>query len=817
MATVVPDSGREGTPDDRAHALATILDSLLGFTGATVGWIGLLDARGRLTFPVRRGDFPDAWLTLQQARGDVWGFAVRDGPTLLNDLPPLPTGMPAALHNLLSCPIGTEGRGQVVLANKPNGFTSYDAAVLQGFAHLLAVWVGPPHGPAAGAIELPPPWQRVLDQAGVGIVILDEAGTLLYANATWLDWTGFAAEEVVGQSAPFPFWVSHRELAQLGSQAAGHGRETMPQRGETMPQQGIARPFRRRDGSHFWCTVRTCVEQWEGRRLTIAYLYGPVRDEAPPTSGPGQGQETMPQGQATFSALLKDLPFGVVLTDHLGHVLWSNPALDRLAPGAGQGALLRDCFLAPSTASLDRLLRDAGQMAAGQMGRLILQRPAGPLSALWLQVSLAGGPGFLFALTDDPDGFPLATEGETAFHKGYALPSPDWLTLLLRPAGEVAYWNERWEKLTGLSVPKDTRSELVLDWLFPRQRDRETVADWFHGPSRRGGQAVLDLVTPTGSRPMLCTLLPVSMPEPVAANGEGAGRAGEDWLLLVGEPDLFVGDGGLSSGLMRQFARGLGVLLNQYLTVPIGLAEEALSRPDLSAPVGAWFQQILDSCQKSSRLIAALEDLSAVSPGETQRVPLAALVGEALEELPPAAERHFQLRVEVRDAEVPVRVNRRMLRTVLRHLLSNAVQALAGSDRRQIEVRVYADGETARCEIHDTGEGFPAEDWLRSPAPFHSTKGPFARDPAHAALEATGLGLTVCRHLLMLHQGRLELTSPPGMGTTAALILPRADTATAEANSVRGGEVVRADAAAPPHGPHQSAGRPARREPPNEH
>src|SRR5262249_41778847 len=153
--------------------------------------------------------------------------------------------------------------------------------------------------------------------------------------------------------------------------------------------------------------------------------------------------------------------------------------------------------------------------------------------------------------------------------------SPDWLTLLLRPLGEIGYWNERWEKLTGLTVPKGTRSELVLDWLFPRQRDREMVADWFHSPARRGGQAVLDLVTLAGSRPMLCTLLPVSAAELVRGNGEGASRTGEDWLLLVGAPDLFVGDGGLSSGLIRQFTRGLCVLLNQYLTVPSGLAEEA--------------------------------------------------------------------------------------------------------------------------------------------------------------------------------------------------------------------------------------------------
>jgi PAS domain S-box-containing protein len=796
MATVVPDSGREGAADERAQTLATILDSLLGFTGAAAGWIGLTDAQGRLTFPVRRGDFPETWLTLQQARGDVWGFAVRGGPTLLNELEPLSPAGPAALRNLLSCPIGAEGsdRGHVVLANKTNGFTSYDAAVLQGFAHLLQTWLGPLRSLDFGAVPLPPPlWQRVLDRVGRGIVIVDESGTLVYANAAWLDWTGFRVEEVIGRPAPFPFWVSLRDLAQLGDRL-------------TAPPAG-ARPFRRRDGSQFWCQVQTSAEQWEGRRLTVAYLHEPLGDDALTGQGPA----------VALPVLLHELPCGVALTDHQGHVLWSNPTLDRLAPGsAGPEALFRDRFLAPSATVLDRLVRDPGRASPGQTGRLILQRPAGPLTALWLRVSLPGGPGLLFALTDEPDGFQLSGESGPDSLQGFILPAPDWLPLLVRPGGEIGYWDDRWEKRTGLSVPAQTPSELALDWLFPRQRDREMVADWLHNPASRGGQAVLDVVTPAGSRPMLCTLLPVAAEEAAGEESEGNGRGGESWLLLVGEPDLFVGDGGPARGLMRQFARGLGVLLNQYLTVPIGLSEEALSRPDLPAPLGAWFQQILDSCQKSSRLLAALEDLSAVSSGKTQRVPLAALVREFLEELPPAPERDYEWAVEVSEPEVAVEVNRRMIRTVLRHLFSNAVQALSGGDRRRIDVRVHADEGSARCEIHDTGEGFPAEEWTRRPVPFHSTKGPFARDPVHAALEATGLGLTVCRHLLMLHQGRLELHSTPGMGTTAALVLPRADLAPAEQGEVApSGEAIRTDPAAPPGGPHAEAARPARREAPD--
>src|SRR3954452_7187147 len=99
MATNVPESAEVGLPTEQAGNLAETLDGLLEFTGATAGWVAVRDAEGRLAFPVRRGDFTEAWLTLQQAQCHVWGFEVREGPTLINDLGPVPPLGPPALRN----------------------------------------------------------------------------------------------------------------------------------------------------------------------------------------------------------------------------------------------------------------------------------------------------------------------------------------------------------------------------------------------------------------------------------------------------------------------------------------------------------------------------------------------------------------------------------------------------------------------------------------------------------------------------------------------------------------------------------------------
>ena len=85
------------------------------------------------------------------------------------------------------------------------------------------------------------------------------------------------------------------------------------------------------------------------------------------------------------------------------------------------------------------------------------------------------------------------------------------------------------------------------------------------------------------------------------------------------------------------------------------------------------------------------------------------------------------------------------------------------------------DRRAQSCEIQDTGAGLGVADWTVALAPFYSTKGPFARDPTQAGIEATGLGLTVSQHLVALHGGHLELRSLPGEGTIAKILLPRGD------------------------------------------
>lgn len=636
MPTNVPESVGVPEPEGLAAALDEALESLLEVTRATAGWVGLTGSDGRLSFPAIRGRISASWLALQQGTG-VWGFAVREGPTLLNDLPAWPTLGEPILTNLLSCPVAVQDtiRGHVVLANKANGFTSHDCSVLLGMAHLMSKWLRPaPHchsrtDPLQVALL-----QSVLDRRAEAILVMDSVGTLLFASSQWSDWTGYRLEELLNQTAPFGFWISHRDLMTLGGPTAN------------LARAAGALPFRHRSGSIFWCQVESNVQELAGRSLTFAFLR-----RVPSTAAEVSRQPR----QATF---------------------------------------------------------------------------------------------------DPVHGPPADWRGDR--------PQPPRLALLLQPGAAIQFWDAHWQNLTGLCAEDlaDVPTEVVLDWLFPRQHERDLVASLFHQP-RQPAQLVLDVLSRTGSQSMQCTFLPV------ASQGEGR------WLLLAAAHESPLEENSPAMAHVSQFARELSQLLNHFLAAPLELAELGAERADLPPEAVAQFEQIRAGCQHLTGLIGLLQNLGAVTAGDMRPASLAEVVREFLaERAAVVGAPGYVLETALPAAGDQVRINRRLFKEVLDQLLTSAEQALVDAPRQRIEVRVFTREDTVCCEIEDNSEGLSPEAETRVRTPGCPPRDPLARDTAPAALKGSRLGQIVSQHLLRLQGGRLEWHRLPGEGTVATISLP---------------------------------------------
>ena len=110
----------------------------------------------------------------------------------------------------------------------------------------------------------------------------------------------------------------------------------------------------------------------------------------------------------------------------------------------------------------------------------------------------------------------------------------------------------------------------------------------------------------------------------------------------------------------------------------------------------------------------------------------------------------------------------RSLNQIVLNLLMNAFEALAGPDDESHQIRVATsagpDGD-AVIEISDTGIGIPESDRDHIFDPFFTTK---------PVGEGTGLGLSICHNLVEAMDGRIDVESQPGQGTTFRIAFPAA-------------------------------------------
>ena len=109
------------------------------------------------------------------------------------------------------------------------------------------------------------------------------------------------------------------------------------------------------------------------------------------------------------------------------------------------------------------------------------------------------------------------------------------------------------------------------------------------------------------------------------------------------------------------------------------------------------------------------------------------------------------------------------LNQVFMNMLVNGAHAIPGFG--EIRIRTGVQDDMARIEFSDTGSGISPDIIKRIFDPFFTTK---------PVGQGTGLGLSLAHSIIQKHQGRIEVDSTPGKGTTFRIWLPLQQAAVAE-------------------------------------
>ncbi|AEG14010.1 integral membrane sensor signal transduction histidine kinase [Desulfofundulus kuznetsovii DSM 6115] len=199
------------------------------------------------------------------------------------------------------------------------------------------------------------------------------------------------------------------------------------------------------------------------------------------------------------------------------------------------------------------------------------------------------------------------------------------------------------------------------------------------------------------------------------------------------------------------------------LRAPIGIMQSTVEvvRPSLEKDEGMKepLAIIEEQIGRLNGLIGELLDFGRPGSG-MKEVNLNDLISEiAVASRAYLSQNGVELNLSLADGLPPVRGNREKLQQVFLNLIVNAIQAMSGGGRLDIETFASKDGVCA--VFRDTGEGIPPEDLEHIFQPFFSRK-----------TRGSGLGLAISQEIVRIHGGSITVESHPGQGTVFTVCLP---------------------------------------------
>ncbi len=221
--------------------------------------------------------------------------------------------------------------------------------------------------------------------------------------------------------------------------------------------------------------------------------------------------------------------------------------------------------------------------------------------------------------------------------------------------------------------------------------------------------------------------------------------------LVRGEKLAVLGQ--MAGGVSHELRNPLGVISNaaQILAMTLSDADETTTE---------FLGMIKAEVRVAEKIVFDLLDFSQTRLPQREETAAADLVARALEKQPPGDD--TTVLTELAPDLPPVYVDDGQIGLVLGNLISNACQAMP--EGGSLTVGAQLDSGWVRLSVTDSGCGIPAENLAKIFEPLFTTR-----------KKGIGLGLALVKNLVERNEGRIEVASEVGEGTTFRVWLPAKD------------------------------------------
>jgi signal transduction histidine kinase len=125
---------------------------------------------------------------------------------------------------------------------------------------------------------------------------------------------------------------------------------------------------------------------------------------------------------------------------------------------------------------------------------------------------------------------------------------------------------------------------------------------------------------------------------------------------------------------------------------------------------------------------------------------------------------HFETELA---CEKPVLIIRNHIHQIITNIIKNGLDAMKGSDQKELSIKTDTDGRWNIISIKDSGCGISEQNFEQIFDPFFTTK-----QETEDSILGKGLGLNYCKMMLESYGGGIDINSEEGKGTTVTIRLP---------------------------------------------
>jgi len=127
---------------------------------------------------------------------------------------------------------------------------------------------------------------------------------------------------------------------------------------------------------------------------------------------------------------------------------------------------------------------------------------------------------------------------------------------------------------------------------------------------------------------------------------------------------------------------------------------------------------------------------------------------------PTLEQKNIEIETILKDPDLSLDADTNLLEQVLINLVVNAIEAVKEKENPRIVLSAYLNTNNRKpvIKVADNGSGMPAEILEKIFIPFFSTK-----------KSGSGIGLSLCKQIMMLHKGNIQVQSIDGEGTAFLL------------------------------------------------